>query len=76
MAQEKSHDHGHHEHRSTHAEDIQKAAQERELERLRELNDLSSQNRGVEKGATDLAPHENQTPAEEHRAGPLPNQKR
>ena len=71
MAREK---HPHH-HDETEAERIAREAKERELERVRELNELSQQNRGVEKG-TDLAPHENLTPAEEHRGGPLPNQTR
>lgn len=75
MSQEKSREHKHHEHEPTAAEAAQRAAQEREQQRVRELNDLSRQNRGVEKGATDAAPHE-KTPAEEHRAGPLPDMKR
>ncbi len=32
--------------------------------------------RGAERGATPLAPHQNRTPAELHRGGPLPNQKK
>ncbi len=54
---------------------IKEEAQQRERQRLAALNDLEKADRGVEKGA-ELAPHENETPAEEHRAGPLPDQKR
>ena len=64
--------HPHH-HDETKAERIAREAKERELERVRTLNERSQQNRGVEKDA-DLAPHENLTPNQEHRGGPLPNQ--
>ncbi len=65
-----------HHHHETEAERIAREARERELERLTVLNELSHQNRGIEKGADDLAPHQERTPAEEHRGGPLPDQKR
>lgn len=45
MAQEKSRDHKHYEHETTAAEAMQREAQEREQQRVRELNDLSR--RGV-----------------------------
>lgn len=55
--------------------EIQKQANERRLEQLDELKNASKTERGVERGA-EMAPHENETPAEEHRGGPLPNMKR
>ncbi len=54
---------------------IKEEAQERERQRLAAVNDLEKADHGSEKGA-DLAAHQNETPAEEHRSGRLPNQKR
>ena len=65
-----------HHHNETEAERIAREARERELQRVAALNDLSRQNRGVEKEGDELAPHEDRTPAQEHRGGPLPDQKR
>lgn len=48
---------------------------ETERESAQALNERSHQERGVEKGDV-MAPHQDRTPAEEHRGGPLPNQKR
>lgn len=46
------------------------AAQEREI-----INQLLHAESGHERGAP-LAPHQNRSPGEEHRGGPLPNQKK
>ncbi len=54
---------------------IKEEADARERERLDALKGLEKSERGREKGA-DLAPSQNETPAEEHRGGPLPNMKR
>ncbi|MBV8636527.1 MAG: hypothetical protein JO322_00440 [Candidatus Eremiobacteraeota bacterium] len=54
---------------------IKEEAAERERQRLAALNELQKADHGLEKGAG-LAPHNDETPAEEHRGGPLPDQKR
>lgn len=65
-----------HEREKPEALRIKEEAQQRERERLAALNELQKTDHGHEKGATELAAHENETPAEEHRAGPLPDMKR
>ena len=65
-----------HEREKPEALRIKEEAQERERQRLAALNELQKADHGHEKGAADLAAHENETPAEEHRGGPLPNTKR
>ena len=65
-----------HEHEKPEALRIKEEAQQRERERLDALKGLEKAERGSEKGATEISAHENETPAEEHRAGPLPNQTR
>lgn len=65
-----------HEQKKPEALRIKEEAQERERQRLAALNELQKADHGLEKGASDLAPHEGETPAEEHRGGPLPNTKR
>jgi hypothetical protein len=64
-----------HQHEKPEALRIKEEAQARERARLDALKGLEKSDRGIEKGA-DLAPHENETPAEEHRGGPLPDTKR
>lgn len=72
MAQDE-HDHPKpHHHEESEAERVAREKREREQERLRVLKEESHVVRGVEKGA-DLAPHQNLTPEELHRGGPLPN---
>lgn len=65
-----------HEREKPKALKIKEEAQERERERLDALKGLEKADRGTEKGADDLAAHGNETPAEEHRGGPLPDTKR
>jgi len=55
---------------------IKEEAQQRERERLDALKGLEKVDHKTEKGADDLATHQHETPAEEHRGGPLPDQKR
>ena len=64
-----------HEHEKPEALRIKEEKDARERERLDALKGQEKSYRGREKGA-DLAPSENETPAEEHRGGPLPNTKR
>lgn len=65
-----------HEREKPEALRIKEEAQERERQRLAALNELQKSDHGREKGADDLAIHEHETPAEEHRGGPLPDMKR